>query len=60
MKLPRGAGGGSSKSKKAIRDDKLYKATITAMQTISGDKWSTYAEWVVWWRRNASRYKDPE
>ena len=61
LKLPGGrVGGGGSKSKKAVRDARIYKATITAMQTISGDKWSTYAEWVVWWRRNASRYKDPE
>lgn len=54
--LPGGVGGGGN-NKKANRDKKLYSATITAMQTISGEKWTTYKEWVIWWKRNVNTFQ---
>ena len=39
-----------------MRAKEVAKACVKAMQLISGDKYTTYGEWKIWWGKRRATF----
>jgi HEAT repeat protein len=53
-----GGGGGADPAK--ARAKEVVKASVKAMQLVSGDKYTTYGEWKIWWSRRRATFGQPK
>ncbi|HXG62901.1 MAG TPA: HEAT repeat domain-containing protein [Planctomycetota bacterium] len=58
--LAGGGGLGGMQEEQQKRKRELTPAVLSALSSITGQKFETAADWLGWWRKNKSTFKEPE